>query len=217
MKMRRTTTVINLRSLLAPAVVIAFLVGCGKPKPPAIDSWAAASTGNIKALQQHLAAGTDLDANSPSRGGTPLHLAAVFGQTEVARLLLKNQAQLESTDRNGSTPVMLAAFFAHPEIVKVLLENGAEVNAKNKDGYTPLDAVAGQWTPQLENLYQSIKKTSKIPLDLEKIKAVITVVKSGDKFKIACQADLKAPVAATPAVDQNNLYVRTDEAVMDFR
>ena len=42
-------------------------------------------------------------------------------------------------------------------------------------------------------------------------------MKSGDKFKIACQADLKAPVAATPAVDQNNLYVRTDEAVMDFR
>ena len=61
------------------------------------------------------------------------------------------------------------------------------------------------------------RKLQKIPLDLEKIKAVITVVKSGDKFKIACQADLKAPVAATPAVDQNNLYVRTDEAVMDFR
>ena len=110
-----------------------------------------------------MAAGTDLDANSPSRGGTPLHLAAVFGQNEVARLLLKNKAQLESTDRNGSTPLMLAAFFAHPEIAKVLLENGAEVNAKNKDGYTPLDAVAGQWTPQLENLYQSIKKTSKNP------------------------------------------------------
>jgi len=48
-------------------------------------------------------------------------------------------------------------------------------------------------------------------------RGVLTVVKSGDKFEIAYEADLKASVAATPAMDQNSLYVRTDEAVMAFR
>ena len=48
-------------------------------------------------------------------------------------------------------------------------------------------------------------------------RGVLTVVKSGDKFEIASQADLKASVAATPAMDQNSLFVRTDRAVMAFR
>ncbi len=165
-------TVKTLSSLLAPAVVIALFLGCGKPKPPAIDSWTAAATGNIKALKQHLAAGTDLDVNSPSHGGTPLQLAAVFGQTEVARLLLKNSARLEFRNKDGSTPLMAAAFFAHPETAKLLIENGADVNAKNQAGYTPLDAVAGAWSPELEKIYRRIQGASKIKLDLERIKAV---------------------------------------------
>jgi len=48
-------------------------------------------------------------------------------------------------------------------------------------------------------------------------RGVFTVVKSGDKFEIAYEADLKASVAATPAMDQNSLYIRTDEAMMAFR
>jgi outer membrane protein assembly factor BamB len=48
-------------------------------------------------------------------------------------------------------------------------------------------------------------------------KGMLTVVKCGDKFEIVHQTDLKAAVAATPAMDQNRLYVRTDEAMLAFR
>ena len=48
-------------------------------------------------------------------------------------------------------------------------------------------------------------------------KGMLTVVKCGDRFEVVHQADLKAPVAATPAMDQAALYVRTDEAVLAFR
>lgn len=44
-------------------------------------------------------------------------------------------------------------------------------------------------------------------------KGMLTVVRSGDKFEIVHRADLKGSVAASPAMDQNSLYVRTDDAM----
>ena len=48
-------------------------------------------------------------------------------------------------------------------------------------------------------------------------KGVLTVVRTGDTFEIVHQADLKARVAATPAMDRRSLYARTDEALLAFR
>jgi outer membrane protein assembly factor BamB len=46
---------------------------------------------------------------------------------------------------------------------------------------------------------------------------MFTAVKTGDEFEIAHQTDLDAEVAATPAMDQHSLYVRTDQAMLAFR
>jgi len=48
-------------------------------------------------------------------------------------------------------------------------------------------------------------------------KGVFTTVKTGDEFKITHQVDLGASIVATPAVDHNSLYVRTDNALLAFR
>ncbi|MFC1793804.1 PQQ-binding-like beta-propeller repeat protein [Planctomycetota bacterium] len=48
-------------------------------------------------------------------------------------------------------------------------------------------------------------------------KGVVTVVKCGDEFTVTHQADLDASVAATPAMDQNSLYLRTGDALLAFR
>ena len=48
-------------------------------------------------------------------------------------------------------------------------------------------------------------------------KGVVTVVRTGDRLEIVHQAHLTARVAATPAMDQGTLYVRTDEALLAFR
>jgi len=48
-------------------------------------------------------------------------------------------------------------------------------------------------------------------------KGVLTVAKCGDEFIVTHQADLDVSLSATPAMDQNSLYLRTDDAVMAFR
>ena len=48
-------------------------------------------------------------------------------------------------------------------------------------------------------------------------RGVITVVKCGDEFTVTHQADLDVSVAATAAMDQDSLYLRTSDALMAFR
>jgi len=48
-------------------------------------------------------------------------------------------------------------------------------------------------------------------------KGVLTVVKTGDKFKIMHQATFKTSIYATPAIGSEKLYVRTDQALLAFR
>lgn len=46
---------------------------------------------------------------------------------------------------------------------------------------------------------------------------VVTVVKCGDTFAVTHQSDLGVPVTATPAMDRDSLYLRTDDALLAFR
>ncbi len=48
-------------------------------------------------------------------------------------------------------------------------------------------------------------------------KGVLSTVKCGDKYELVRQAPLNAVVAATPAIDQNNPYIRSENAVLAFR
>ena len=72
---------------------------------------AAAKKGDIEAIKQHLAAGTDVNAKSGD-GTTPLHTAAVYGHNEIAELLIANGANVNaiivSGRHQGKTPVNLA-------------------------------------------------------------------------------------------------------------
>ena len=70
---------------------------------------------------------------------TPLHYAASKGHTEMMRLLIDNDAYIDSESPNGTTPLMMAAFFATPKAVKLMLEEGADPTLQNKDGQTALD------------------------------------------------------------------------------
>jgi len=72
------------------AIVAALLVvGCGGPSAPDISIHEAAEKGNIEAVKQHIAAGTDVNALDDD-GGTPLALAIRSGNTETADLLRKH-------------------------------------------------------------------------------------------------------------------------------
>lgn len=68
----------------------------------------------------------------------PLHKAVAFGQTEIARSLLANCADIEKKDHRGRTPLLLAALFNHVDLAELLLENGANIEFQILAGLTPL-------------------------------------------------------------------------------
>ena len=59
-----------MKHLLLTIIAAVVLVGCG----PSVDIWEAARTGNVEAVKQHLAAGTDVNAKTMF-GETPLDMA----------------------------------------------------------------------------------------------------------------------------------------------
>ena len=150
-----------------------------KPEPapveqapaPDVDIWAAARDGNIAAIKQHVATGTDLNAQDPSGGSTPLNAAALFGQTEAAALLIGSGADVNGRNRDGNTPLHVAGFFGHTDTVELLLEKGADTAARGGDGQTPLNIVSVPWSKDLEEFYAYIGGVLQIQLDIEEIKA----------------------------------------------
>ena len=170
------------------AIVAAVLVGCGEsqqsalppevepaepvavatqPEPstaktPDISIHDAAYDGNIEAVQHHIAAGTDVNADDGG-GVTPLHFAASIGHKEVAALLIAEGADVNAKNEDGQTPLDFTSVFnktktadllrkhggKHSSIhkaavggdaegVKEFLDAGTDVNEKDDSEWTPL-------------------------------------------------------------------------------
>jgi len=103
--------------------------------------------GDLHTIKTLLDENPDL-ANSRSetdaRGTHPLHVAAEFGQAEVARVLLEYRADVSLVDsENDAIALCWAAFFGRPEVVAVLLQAGSEPSRRNKNGLTPLGCAVG--------------------------------------------------------------------------
>jgi hypothetical protein len=111
----------------------------------------AARNGDIEAVKQHLAAGTDVNAKGAD-GWTPLHYAAWRGKKEVAELLIANGADVNAKDVVGETPLHKAVIDGRKETAELLIAKGAEVNAKTKtagdEWWTVLD-----WAELVRKIY----------------------------------------------------------------
>ena len=115
-------------------------------KAPDISIHKAAFEGNIEAVKQHLAAGTDANAKQKgwmaiSSGMTVLHVAAFGGQNEIAELLIAKGADVNAKDDRGGTPLHRVVYVYNTrkkEIVELLITKGADVNAKDDLDWTPL-------------------------------------------------------------------------------
>lgn len=128
-----------------------------KTTPPAVDIHAAIVTGDMAALKQHIAAGTNLNEKDPIGGSSPLITACLFGKTEMARRLADARVDLNFQNNDGSTALHTAAFFCRTEIVQLLLAKGANKAIKNKYGQTAYETVAGSFAG-VKNVYESIGK-----------------------------------------------------------
>ena len=126
----------DMKHLLHTTIAAVMLVGCG----PSVDIWTAAYDGDIQAVKQHLAAGTDVNAKDDD-GWTPLQDAATFGHKEIVELLITKGADVNAKTEDGETPLHTAVSNDHKEIIELLIDKGADVNAKAEFGETPLHAA----------------------------------------------------------------------------
>jgi ankyrin repeat protein len=123
-----------------------------KPEPPTakapdISIHDAAGDGNIEAVKEHIAAGTDLNAKG-NLGLTPLHEATRAGRKGIVKLLIAGGADVNAKSEYETTPLHFAAFADYKEAVELLIAKGAEVNARNNNGGTPLDSAI--WIKETE-------------------------------------------------------------------
>jgi ankyrin repeat protein len=124
--------------------------------PPDIDIHTATVMGNVKAIEQHIKASSDLDKKD-NYGSTALITATVFGKTEVALALIEGGADVNLQNNDGSTPLYCAAFFCRTEILEALLEKGADKDIRNNFGSTALESVAGPFN-EVKGIYDLFSK-----------------------------------------------------------
>jgi ankyrin repeat protein len=150
-----------MKHLLLTTIAAVLVVGCGPPKAPDISIHTAVGRGNIEAVKQHLAAGTDVNAKD-KKGFTPLHKVGSGRinrgrNKEVAELLIANGADLEAKTNQGYTPLCHACTRSGKslEVVELLIVKGADVNyvnAKVKGEMTQLDHAILVKRTELANL-----------------------------------------------------------------
>ncbi len=164
-------TTLDLEQIRAERPQILRLLASESTTPPdlapPVSIWQAAMTGNTAAVEQHIGAGTDLNAKEDFGGSTPLILAAIFGEKEVAASLLRAGANLDSKNNSGGTALHQACFFCHPKIVELLLNSGADPHAVNNRGLTPLDVVSIEFDDELEGAYRHVYESLGLKFDAQ--------------------------------------------------
>ena len=116
---------------LITTIATVLLVGCEKPEPPDISLFNAAEEGDIEAVKQHIAAGTDINQNSFS-ASPALYIASLEGHYEIAKLLLANVADVNLgftvPEVNGValSPLDSSTSMGHDKISDLLRQNGGK-------------------------------------------------------------------------------------------
>jgi ankyrin repeat protein len=113
----------------------------------------AARKGDVKKVKALLAADPTLVSSKDGEGNTPLHVAALHGETAVAAALLDAGADVNAKNNYGAfTPGDLGGFFAayvsnHANPQALLSVKGLDTRDM-KNGYTPLDLALFSFKPK---------------------------------------------------------------------
>ena len=164
-------TTLDLEQLRAERPKVLRLLASDGPNLPGLappmSLWQAAMTGNTAAVQQYIREGTDIHTKEDFGGTPPLILAAVFEQTEVAKILVDTGAELDAQNKLDGTAPYQACFFCRLEIVELLRNEGSDPNPLNSRGFTPLDAVPIEFDDALEETYRHVYESLGLKFDTQ--------------------------------------------------
>ena len=101
--------------------------------------------GKIKKVREFIDTCKDLPLRLAYRRGvfgyTPLHEAVSNGHSDILKLLLRYNGDVNSRANSGYTPLHLAASSGHTNCVRVLLDNGADIANTDEYGKTPIQTA----------------------------------------------------------------------------
>lgn len=102
----------------------------------------AAAYGDVERFDRAISDGagvTDVDEYSEQ----PLHLAAMFNQTAIAKSLVEeHHAPIDEMNWEGWTPLCWAVVQGHLEMAQYLYDHGADIMWTTNQGWTPLHLAA---------------------------------------------------------------------------
>jgi ankyrin repeat protein len=104
----------------------------------------ACAAGEVERVERLIASDRSAINGFSADGWTPLHLAAFFGHTQLAELLLAHDADVAARSRNanGNTPLHAALAGNHKMVAGLLVGRGGDVNAADAGGWRPLHLAA---------------------------------------------------------------------------
>jgi ankyrin repeat protein len=111
-----------------------------------LDIFEAAALGRAARVAEVVSADPAAVRAEAPDGFTALHLAAFFGQLEVAAVLLEDGAAVDAQAGNPTQvqPLHSASAGGHAAIAALLLERGADPNARQQAGFVPLHSAAAR-------------------------------------------------------------------------
>ena len=95
-------------------------------------------------------------------GWTPLHYAATGTNLAMIRLLLDRRAVVDSRSPNGTTPLMMAARYGSPEAVQMLLRAGADPRARNQLAMDARDFAVSGERPDIAELITQARRNTPV-------------------------------------------------------
>ncbi len=127
------------------ALFTILLLGCGvRPYSGFTPLADAARAGDIAAIRNLIAHGSDPNEAAGNNNWSPLLHAIHKGQIKSVEALLDGGADINRLSGDGITPLMMAAGYGYTDIVELLLRRGANPRVAGPDGVRAVDlAVAG--------------------------------------------------------------------------
>ncbi|CAO2612620.1 DNA-binding protein RFXANK [Lemmus lemmus] len=135
--------------------------------PATLDSLSVhqlAAQGELKQLKDHLRKGacpvwlacTRADPHILAKEReSALSLASMGGYTDIVRLLLDCDVDINIYDWNGGTPLLYAVRGNHVKCVEALLARGADLTAEADSGYTPMDLAVALGFRKVQQVMES--------------------------------------------------------------
>ena len=110
-------------------LVIYFVIFVLQPVySDSLDVFEASKSGDIKSVLSFIEKDVDVVNVRDSSNLTPLHYASLYGHTEIVKILIENNADIDAKDTYDQTPLHAASWDCQTETAEVLLKYNANVH-----------------------------------------------------------------------------------------